>query len=162
MSLNAVVYCDCIEKGRLIIPYPLPGLLFIDETGAPSISSMDPHEIAAHDRWESLRPCQHEHFWLVERWLGNTTLIGSIRALIKETSSDPAREYPILWSKVIYDGSHSGNFLTNDAVRQLSDEVDRLGRMKNLPIKDSPLVEFMHKLDDLIDSSLSVNKPISF
>lgn len=163
MSLNAVVYCDCVEKGRVMVPHPLPDLLFINETGAPDISSTDPREIEAHDRWESLQPCQHEHFWLAERWLGNTSLIGSIRALIKQFSSDPAREYPALWSKVIYDGSHSGDFLTGDDVRQLSDEVDRLSRVRNLPITDTtPLMEFLRKLEDLIQVSLSVNKPISF
>jgi hypothetical protein len=163
MSLNAVVYCDCVEKGRLTIPHPRPDLLFINETGSPDITSDDPLDIEAHDRWESLRPCQHEHFWLVERWLGNTSLIGSIRELMKQHLSDPAREYPALWSKVIYDGSHSGDFLTSDDVRKLSDEVDRLGRMENLPTTDTTLlVEFLRKLHDLIRASLSVNKPISF
>lgn len=163
MSLNAVVYCDCIEKGRVTIPHPRPDLLFIDEKGAPDISSTDPLEIEAHDRWESLRPCQHEHFWLIEHWLGNVSLIGSIRALLQQYSSDPAGEYPVLWSKVIYDGSHSGDFLTVDAVRELSDEMDRLSSVEHLPTSDtSPLVELLRKLDDLARASQSVNKPISF
>ena len=163
MSLNAVVYCDCIEKGRVTIPHPRPDLLFIDEKGAPDISSTDPLEIEAHDRWESLRPCQHEHFWLIEHWLGNVSLIGSIRALLQQYLSDPAGEYPVLWSNVIYDGSHSGDFLAVDAVRELSDEVDRLSSMEHLPISDtSLLVELLRKLDDLVRASQSVNKPISF
>jgi hypothetical protein len=163
MSLNAVVYCDCIEKGRVTIPHPCPDLLFIDETGSPDISSADSRDIAAHDRWESLRPCQHEHFWLVERWLGNTSLIGSIRALMKQYSSDPAREYPVLWSKVIYDGSHSGDFLTSDDVVRLQDEVNLLSRTQGLPTRDTPpLAEFLSKLRELVRASLSVKKPISF
>jgi hypothetical protein len=163
MSLNAVVYCDCIEKGRVTKPHPRPDLLFIDEKGAPDISSTDPLEIEAHDRWESLRPCQHEHFWLIEHWLGNVSLIGSIRAFLQQYSSDPAREYPVLWSKVIYDGSHTGDFLTIDAVRELSDEMDRLSSMEHLTTSDtSPLVELLRKLNDLVRASQSVNKPISF
>jgi hypothetical protein len=163
MSLNAVVYCDCIEKGRVTIPHPRPDLLFIDEKGAPDISSTDPRDIEAHDRWESLRPCQHDHFWLIEHWLGNVSLIGSIRALLQQYSSDPEREYPVLWSKVIYDGSHSGDYLTSDAVRQMSDEIVRLSSMEHLPTLDiTPLVELLRKLDDLVRASQSVNKPISF
>jgi hypothetical protein len=162
MSLNAVVYCDCVERGRLTIPHPRPDLLSIDEKGAPDISSTDPQDIEAHDRWESLRPCAHEHFWLIERWLGNVSLVGSIRALLKQSSGDPAREYPVLWSKVIYDGSHSGDFLTSDAVQQLSDEVDRLTRMENHHADTAPLVELLRKLEDLVQASLSVKKPISF
>lgn len=160
MSLNAVVYCDCIEKGRVTIPHPRPDLLFINEAGAPDILSDDPKDIEAHDRWESLRPCQHKHFWLIERWLGNVSLIGSIRALLQRYSSDPAREYPVVWSKVIHDGAHSGDFLMSDAVQQLGDEVDRLGRLEN--VKSTPLVELLSKLEDLVRASLSVNKPISF
>lgn len=163
MSLNAVVYCDCIEKGQVTIPHPRPDLLFIDEKGAPDISSTDPLEIEAHDRWESLRPCQHEHFWLIERWLGNVSLLGLIRALLKPYSSDPARDYPVLWSKVIYDGSHSGDFLPSDAVEQLSEEIDRLNNMEHLPSLDiTPLVELLRKLEDLVRASQSVKKPISF
>ena len=163
MSLNAVVYCDCIEKGRVTIPHPRPDRLFIDETGSPEISSADSWDIAEHDRWESLRPCQHEHFWLVEQWLGNTSAIGSIRAVMKHYSSDPAREYPVLWSKVIYDGSHSGDFLTNEDVVRLEDEVNRLSRTEGLTSRETPLLaEFVSKLRELVRASLSVKKPISF
>lgn len=162
MSLNAVVYCDCIEKGRLKAPHPRPDLLFIDERGAPDISSKDPRDIEAHDRWESLRPCQHQQFWLVERWLGNMSLIGSIRDLISQLSSDPAQEYPVLWSKVIYDGSHSGDFLTSGAVQQLSDEVDRLKRIEDHQVDTIALIELLRKLEELVQASGSVNKPISF
>jgi hypothetical protein len=163
MSLNAVVFCDCIEKGQLTIPHPRPELLFIDETGSPDISSHDPAEIEAHDRWQSRRPCQHEHFWLIERWLGNTSLIGSIRALVHEHSNDPAREYPVLWSKVIHSGSHSGDFVKSDDVLQLQDEVDRLSRTRELRgTHGYPLAEFLSKLRELIRASLTVKKPISF
>ncbi|MCA1600078.1 MAG: hypothetical protein LC776_00050 [Acidobacteria bacterium] len=161
MSLNAVVYCDCVEKGRLTIPHPHADLLFINETGAPDISSTDPRDIEAHDRWESLRPCEHENFWLIERWLGNVSLVGSIRELLELNSSDPAHDYPVLWSKVIYDGSHSGDFLPNDTVQQLSAEVDRLN-VENHHDDATPLEELLRKLQDLVRASRSVNKPISF
>lgn len=161
MSLNAIVYCDCVEKGRVKIRHPRPDLLLIDETGSPAISSSDPRDIEAHDRWESLQPCEHQHFWLIERWLGNVSSIGSIRELLKQYSSDPAGEYPVLWSRVLYDGSHSGDFLTSDAVQQLSDEVDRLGKLKNDGI-NTPFVELLRKLEDLVQVSRNINKPISF
>jgi hypothetical protein len=163
MSLNAVVYCDCVEKGQVTIRHPRPDLLFIDETGSPDISSADPQDIEAHDRWESLRPCRHEHFWLIERWLGNVSLIGSVREVVSQCSNDPAREYSLLWSKVVYNGSHSGDFLTLDDVLRLKDEVDRLSGMQGLPSSETtPLAEFLSKLRELVQASLSVKKPISF
>jgi len=135
----------------------------MDNTGAPNILSEDPRDIEAHDRWESLRPCQHDRFWLIERWLGNVSSIGSIRAFLNEHSGDPATEYPVLWSQVIYDGSHSGDFLTTHAVQQLREEVDRLSNTENLPTSDSThLVELLGNLEDLVQASRSVNKPISF
>lgn len=82
---------------------------------------------------------------------------------MKHYSNDPAREYPMLWSKVIYDGSHTGDLLTGNVVRQLSEEVSRLSRINNLSSVDNTLLtELLHKLEDLIEASLSVNKPISF
>ena len=163
MGLNVVVYCDCIEKGRVKIPHPRPDLLFINETGAPDISSSDPRDMEAHDRWEALQPCEHQHFWLIENWLGNVSLIGSIRTLLKQYSSDPAAEYPVLWSKVIYDGSHSGDFLASDSVQHLSNEVARLSSRGRLPTSDTtPLAELLRKLEDLVRASQRVDKPISF
>ena len=68
----------------------------------------------------------------------------------------------MLWSKVIYDGSHSGDFLMSEAVKQLTDEIDRLNSMENHHFDDTSLGEFLNKLKDLIRASESVNKPISF
>lgn len=163
MSLNAVVYCDCVEKERVTIRHPRPDLLYIDERGCPDISSDDSQAVESHDRWESLRPCPHEHFWLIQRWLGNVSSIGLIREFLQESSSQPAEQFPVLWSKVIYSGSHTGDFLNNDDVLRLGDEVDRLSKVHG-PFDAAPvfLESFLCKLRELVSASASVNKPISF
>lgn len=50
MGLDALVYCDCVEKGRLRIPHPFPKLLYTEENGSPEIKSKDPKKIAAHEK----------------------------------------------------------------------------------------------------------------
>jgi hypothetical protein len=162
MSLNAIVYCDCVERQRLRVPHPRPELLFIDDTGYPDIRSDDPHDEALHDQWEAQKPCLHEHFHLVEHWLGNVASVGEIRQKLKQLSENPSTEYPILTSKVVYSGSHSGDFLAGEEVVRLKDEVARLRKMVEASADASQWNDFLLKLEDLVDGSVSVNKPISF
>lgn len=163
MGINAVVYCDDVEKGRLRIPHPLPHLLFIDETGCPNISSDNPQDIYLHDQWEGKSPCPHKHFWLVERWLGNASLIDRIRELVERVAEEPLLEYPILWSKVIYNGLHSGDFLRIEEVSHLDNELNRLRKVESISGDDQILFnDFLSKLEDLVRASLSVKKPITF
>ena len=163
MSLTGVVYCDDVERGRLKVPHPIPALLFIDETGCPSLASDNAEQLLLHDRWEAQHPCPHEHFWLVERLLGSVSAIGMIRELVQRVSRDPSLEYPVLWSKVIYDGSHSGDFLKTEEVVQLKNELDRLRRVRDISRQDeAELNSFLSTLEELILASLGVNKPISF
>ena len=163
MSLTGVVYCDDVERGRLTILHPLPALLFIDETGCPNIASDNVGQLLLHDQWEAQHPCPHEHFWLVERGLGSVSAIGLIRELVQRVSKDPSLEYPVLWSKVIYNGSHSGDFLKPEQVVQLKNELDHFRGVGAISNQDkAELNSFLSPLEELIRASLGVNKPISF
>lgn len=164
MSLRAVVYCDCVEKGLLRIPHPLPDLLSIDPSGCPAISSEDAADAKSHDRWEVQRPCPHDRFWLIERYLGNISSIGVIRQAIDGLSaSDQRGRYPVLLSKVLYSGSHSGDFLTIEEVVRLRDELDHLRKtLDEQSDNRATLREFLSRMDELVCASLTVGKPISF
>src|SRR5215475_8135307 len=111
MSLTGTVYCDCVENNRLRIAHPLPNLLFIDDSGYPNIRSAEFDQEILHDKWEAQNPCFHQGFRLVEYWLGNVASIGQIRNKIEKLSKSTSTPYSILSSKVIYNGSHSGDFL---------------------------------------------------
>lgn len=39
MGLDAVVYCDCYEKGRTRRPLPQPELVYVDQNGQVSLES---------------------------------------------------------------------------------------------------------------------------
>lgn len=162
MSLNAIVYCDCVERQRLKVPHPLPELLFIDDTGYPNIRSSNPRDEDLHDRWEAQSPCSHEHFRLVEHWLGNVESVGEIRQYLEQLTEGRSIEYPILASKVIYNGSHSGDFLAVDEVLRLGDEIVLLRKIEKPSADATQWDDFLSKLEDLVGGSLSVRKPISF
>jgi hypothetical protein len=162
MSLNAVVYCDCVERQRLKVPHPRPELLFIDDTGYPNIRSNDPHDEDLHDQWEAQSPCSHEHFHLVEHWLGTVASVGEIRQKLEQLSENPSIEYPVLMSRIIYDGSHSGDSLGGEEIVHLRDEIARLRRIDNTGPDGTQWNDFLSKLEDLIKGSLNVRKPISF
>lgn len=169
MGLDAFVYCDCVEKGRLAISHPLPDLLFIDETGYPNISSDKSRDIALHDAWEAKHPCPHERFRLLKHRLGNVWLVELIREALRQISANPLSDFPTLWSKVIYSETHTGDFLRNQDVLRLSEELVQLNRAlskkeqySSLKEKMSFLKEFVAKLEELIQASLAVRKPIAF
>lgn len=135
MGLDACVYCDCVEKGLLKIPHPLPHLLFIDETGCPSTAPDDEAQ-DLHYEWTCKHPCPHQDFVLIHQWLGNISLVALIRQTLEKISKHPSTEFPIIWSKVIYSGSHCGDFLTHDDVCQLQKELSYLSHLKNLTDED--------------------------
>ena len=161
MSLTATVYCDCVEKQRLRIQHPVPELLFIDDAGYPQIRSSDPHYEDLHDQWEAQNPCSHEHFRLVDHWLGNVASIGKIRQKLEELSENASMKYPIVTSKVIYNGSHSGDFLAHDEVVHLRNELTHLRKL-NAGLKTAHWDDFLSKLEELVSASLRIGKPIAF
>src|SRR6266513_2440335 len=73
MGLDAFVYCDCIERGRLLVPHPFPHLLKVGEDGSPFIDSTLPEYYEPHNRWESDRPCPHHDFLLLHQWISNVS-----------------------------------------------------------------------------------------
>src|ERR1035441_4040137 len=78
MGLDAVVFCDCVEKGCLTVSHPYPRLLYIASNGSPEIRSKDPVKVDEHDKWMNLPPCEHEAMMLGGCNLGNA---GSISHL---------------------------------------------------------------------------------
>src|SRR5690242_2043094 len=101
MGLDAVVYCDCIEKGRLRVSHPRPELLHIAENGAPFHSGgAEFHPV--HDGWEWSQPCAHRDFVLLHHRLGNFGHITWVRKRLEECLATPGTQLPIFQTKVVY------------------------------------------------------------
>lgn len=97
--------------------------------------------------------------------LGNAAAVEFMREAISSANRDPARNLAILWHKVIYSGTHTGDWLTLAEVRQLKKEIPRvrLQSPKKMSTKDRQFFhEFLANLDMLIAASLNVKKPIVF
>ena len=74
-----------------------------------------------------------------------------ISEIISRISSDPSLEFPILCTKVIYSGVHTGDSLKNEGVLQLNDEIVRLRKVKGVGGEDQAhLNDFLSKLEELV------------
>jgi hypothetical protein len=184
MGLDACVYCDCVEKGRLIKSHPYPDLLYIENDGFPCIDTSELEKDTAHEDWLSSYPCQHEECILIHRRIGNIGFISLVQESIEMFSKDPQVDFPIICNRVIYSGIHCGDFLIPKDVRKLDSELDRLSQnnlqwhipqwFNHLPevlywklinkkeVKKKVLSEFLCTMKELTMAALSINKPISF
>src|SRR5438874_462618 len=109
MSLDAAVYCDCMERGRLrTLPHP-DWRVYVDESGARFGRTDDLEVGLAFDRWDA-DACEHEDGTLLHHWLGNIAGI----SLIRDTLSQFPERFSLILSKVVYNGTHCGDYLSVD------------------------------------------------
>jgi hypothetical protein len=119
MGLDATVYCDCFERGKLRTP-PLPQWHFhVGESGARSCRTSDLDEDLAFDQW-NITACEHEDGVLLHHYLGNITRVG----LVREALSRHPQLFPIILGKVIHNGIHAGDMLTVEQVESMRPEVE--------------------------------------
>ena len=160
MSLDATVYCDCYERGKLRTPPPQPEFVFVEESGGLSLDCDHPDvDQDAFNNWRATA-CEHGPWGeLVSHRLGNITLIEFLRSLL---ATEPAR-FPILLAKVLYNGVHGGDFLSSADVDLVSIEVDRLKEVHAAQASDEPFVRnFERQMRELVQAAQSVGKPIAF
>lgn len=160
MGLDAVVYCDCYEKGRVHRPPPQPELVYVDANGqvclrwdAPG-ADQNTFQSWLHDA------CDHGPFGqLVGHRLGNVARIGLLRRLL----SHSAEEFPILLSKVLYNGVHAGDWLDAEHVRRLDHEMVRFRAIHSGDLTEENILrEFEQQMSELITAAQRVGKPIAF
>ncbi len=165
MGLDAMVFCDCVEKGRLRVPHPYPRLLYIAGNGAPEIRSKDPVKVEEHVRWTDLSPCKHDQMMLPAGYSGSATHIAYLRETISGALGK--RVCPVLLGKVLYSGTHCGDHLAVRDVQRLSNELDRLKEAlpsaTALSREDArEIASAIRELRRLAKTALAVNKPIAF
>src|SRR5271156_7248269 len=134
MSLDGFVRCTCIRDGKPK-PHPIPDRLTFDEAGDPTLSG-DPsdEEWDAHDQWLS-DSCEHEGY-ILSMFLGNITRVKNLRSFLGALQGKPGPRFPILLEQVLYDGTHTGDWI---------------------PVKESPALlkevnTVLHSSDILADS----------
>ena len=183
MGLDARVYCDCLEKGLLRKPLPSGATVKAHDDGYPMVMLNGKKINEDHPDFGAFA-CVHEHRWLTSHRLGNVSLVGLLRAEL----SRHATMFPLILGKVVYSGSHGGDWIGPRDIPALKIELERLREFKcvgNVPIALLPrlfwqrlhigrhhytsaaeadrfMVEFRQSLTQLADAALSVGKPIVF
>ena len=115
MALDAHVCCDCFGRGQLRSPPPPGCNPSVCADGSLWCGSDDLDVLFAFDRWRQLEACGHEDGYLVAHRSGNIALVASLR---RELGRWPER-FPVILSRVIYDGIHCGDFIQAADVPQL-------------------------------------------
>jgi len=155
MGLDAWVCCNCIKEG-LAPPHPFPDLLAFDETAEPilkSESEISLDQWLKHDSWYR-NSCAHSGR-LIRKRLGNISLIRHLREVLQTLG---ATDFPVLWKRVVYDGTHGGDWIAAEDSKRLLEEVQRLSQITN----DSATRQFASDLAELAEASLATGNPIVF
>jgi hypothetical protein len=166
MGLDAIVFCNCVEKGRQKKRHPYPDLLYIAADGAPAIRSEDEEQLEKHDEWMH-DACRHEEMILDGGRLGSVGGIEFLRSILRRAVRAPARDFPVLWKQVIYSGSHTGDYLALRAAEQLAIELERFSKVdfarQDIDSDNQRYIrEFQHILKRLTKTALRIGKPIAF
>src|ERR1700749_3014615 len=155
MGLNASVRCNCIKEGKAL-PHPFPELLSFDETGEPTLrkeGQIGRDLWAGHDEWYR-NSCSHSDR-LLDRRLGNISLVAHVREFLQSNSP---KDFPLLLERIVYSGSHCGDWIATADAAQLLTEARRLQDLTSDPL----ICQFTNDVAALAEASLATGNPIVF
>jgi hypothetical protein len=159
MSLDGYVRCSCIRDGKVKVPHPFPDRFVLDESSAPLLSGHPTDkEWEAHEEWVQ-ESCEHQGF-LASEFLGNITRVKNVRDFLKGLQGSPGPKFPILLKKVVYDGTHTGDWLPAKQTPGLIKEVDLVLGSKDILTEGER--EFFESMKRLCEASLATGNPIVF
>ena len=115
-------------------------------------------EWEAHDRWVQ-KSCEHEGY-LVSEALGNITRAKNVREFLRGLRGNPGPKFPILLNKVVYDGTHTGDWVPVKESPALLREVDLV--LGSSDILTEGEKEFFHSMKRLCEASIATGNPIMF
>jgi hypothetical protein len=158
MALDAFVRCTCIREGKAK-PHPFPDRLTFDESGEPMLSG-DPteEEWEAHDKWMG-ESCEHEGC-LLAMFLGNITRVGNLRSFLRALQGNPGPKFPLLLEEVLYDGTHTGDWIPAKQSPALLKEVNTV--LHSIDILSDSEKEFFNNMKELCGASIATGNPIMF
>jgi hypothetical protein len=159
MGLDATVYCDCFEKGRLREPPPPGCKLAVAADGSLLCGSDQLEVMVAFDRWLQSRACEHQDGVLIHHRIGNAALIACLRSELQSK----AVSFPMLLSNVAYSGIHSGDFISIRDLVEMRSEIDALASLHCENAEAEALLRtFERQMCELIETARAIDKPISF
>jgi hypothetical protein len=159
MGLDAVVYCNCFESGKLKeIPSYIDSI-YVDSGGDLGCKNDNFETVLEFDQWLLYRACEHENGVLLHHYLGNIARVSNLR---KDLSVNVER-FPIILEKILYSGTHCGDFLRLETVKNLKKEIDYLEAFVcSNELSQERVSYFCKQLIELTNAALRVGKPILF
>ena len=159
MGLDAVVYCDCFETGKLKEIPLFFDEIFVTADGSLDCKSEDMETILEFDQWCLDRACNHENGVKIHHYIGNIALV----SLLHREISREENKFDLILNKILYSGTHAGDYLEIKVVRQIQRELLHLSELVCSDKRSQDFVNyFCQQLNELVNESLKVNKPISF
>ncbi|HVR22028.1 MAG TPA: hypothetical protein VMU26_01800 [Candidatus Polarisedimenticolia bacterium] len=158
MSLNGFVRSTCIRDG-MPTPLPFPDRLIFDESGEPKLTG-DPSgkEWEAHDQWLG-ESCEHEGY-LLSQFLGDITRVGNPRSFLRHLPGTPGPRFPILLEKVLYDLTHTGDWISSKIAKKLLKEVETVFHSSDI-LADFEK-EFFNNMKLLCEAIVATGSPVIF
>jgi hypothetical protein len=158
MSLDGFGRCTCIRDGKAK-PHPFPDRLIFDESSEPTLTG-DPSEPEweAHDQWLG-ESCEHEGY-LLSLFLGNITRVGNLRSFLRHPQGTPGPRFRIVLERVLYDGKHTGDWISSKITEKLLMEVATVLNSSDI-LADSEK-EFFNHMKLLCDASVAAGNPVMF
>ena len=158
MGLDAFVFCDCYEKGRIKRCPSELGPVYVLPRGRLESRSDNPEVLERFDAWRA-HACRHEEGMIAGDYLGNAGQVSQFRNALWAKRN----LFPTLLGKVIYSGTHCGDYLSLRDVGKLAIELDRLKSIRTGDKSlDKDLQTLRRKLEKLVRVSLRIKKPIAF
>ena len=181
MGLDATVYCNCFETGKLKTPPRPEWKVYVQEDGCRTTGADDLNTKMAFDRWsDRTRACIHEGGELIHHRIGNLAAVLHLNAELWKHARRLQDEnmFPIILDKVLYSSCHCGDFLDLATVRELHAELETLADV-HAGLSDAEhwfirslagsteeaeyaLRTFEAEMTELVECALRVGKPISF
>jgi hypothetical protein len=159
MGLDATVYCNCFETGRLKEPPPCRTSVSVSADGSLCCQSEDPNTLLGFDQWLIHDACEHVKGVFLSHHIGNLAHVGLLRSEMERQD----QLFPVVLAKILYNGSHAGDYLTLEDVRSIQDELVHLATFVCSSQKNQEAVDcFRQQMKELAESALHVAKPISF
>ena len=148
MGLDACVCCDCFERGALRSPPLEDWRVYVEANGFLACATEDLDAQIAFDRWYEDSACVHPSGSLISERIGNIALVSLLRGELEEESE----RYPMLLSRVLYSGTHCGDWIPAEEVGGLLPEIEALAqRHSPEPRHEAFLREFEEQMRRVTD-----------
>ena len=159
MTLDAHVHCTCFRDRRLLSPPPIGIDVYLEVDGARECRNNDLESQIAFDAWNWTEACEHELGLLISHHIGNIALVGAIRSELSHQPDD----FPLLLSKVVYNGTHCGDHIERELIVDLRSELGRLDSLSCVRADREGFIRNFHQqMTELILASDQTGYPIAF